>query len=131
MTKTKLTADAKARCEVALMGIVANCNGNEEAQGMLEYIAQVIGYDYSNLDLTEKLSQYGNTARYVVTNTLNGMPCVTFLLENEECPKPFEEDYGSGYPCAFCYVVNLACDTCSEFGDCFFEKRGNGYHRVS
>ena len=130
MTKTKLTADAMARCEVALMGRVANCNGNEEAQGMLEYISQVIGCD-CNTDLTEKLAKYGNTAKYVVTNTLSGMPCVTFLLENKECPKPFEEDYGSGYPCAFCYVVNLACDDCSEFGDCFFEKRGNAYYRVS
>lgn len=129
----KLSAEAEARCELTLMrGVVVDINDNDQAQAMLEYMSRVIGYDYSDFNLVEKLSKYGNTAKGCCVNRIQGMPCITFLLENDECPKPFEEDYGSGYPCAFCYVVNLACDDCSEFGDCFFEKQSDGaYHRVS
>ena len=73
-----------------------------------------------------------------------GLPVPTYVLEyllgqycasddeEEQYPAPFEEDYGSGYPSAFCYVFNTENDWCSEFGDCFFEKRADGfYHRVS
>ena len=66
------------------------------------------------------------------------MKCITYLLastsddEEESYPAPFETDYGTGYPCAFCYVFNTESDWCSEFGDCFFEKRADGfYHRAS
>ena len=64
-----------------------------------------------------------------------GMPCIVYCIDPQdgETPKPFEEDYGSGYPCSFTYVFNTTDhEMCSEFGDAFFEKQADGYyHRVS
>jgi len=60
-------------------------------------------------------------------------PCIGYVLKGKDIPTAFANDYGSGYPCATCYVFNpLWDDQCSEMGDCFFEKRADGmYHRVS
>lgn len=133
----------ETRCELAMMGKVIPVNDNSEVQAMTEYILTVINGDASNLvDILENaICRYqDNKVKYLVVNTVMDMPCITYLLdsgvedpEDENWyPAPFEEDYGSGYPCAFCYVFNLASDWCSEFGDCFFEKRADGYyHRAS
>lgn len=141
MSKTK--REMETRCELAMMGKVIPVNDNSEVQAMTEYILTVINGDASNLvDILENaICRYqDNKVKYLVVNTVMDMPCITYLLdsgvedpEDENWyPAPFEEDYGSGYPCAFCYVFNLASDWCSEFGDCFFEKRADGYyHRAS
>ena len=141
----KIKNDMATRCELALMGKVVPVNDNNEVQDMTKYIVSVIkGEDQANklVDILENaINRFQeNKVKYLVTNTLMGMPCITYLLdsgvEDEEdenyYPAPFEEDYGSGYPSAFCYVFNLDCDWCSEFGDSFFEKKADGYyHRVS
>ena len=69
----------------------------------------------------------------VVFNRIQGMQTVAFLLKSrsKEYPAPFKEDYGTGYPVAFCYVYNVTYPDFSEFGDCFFEIRGKHYYRVS
>ena len=129
------------RCELALMGKVVECT-NEEVQEMTVYLLNAIGKDGSKCVniLENAIQKYSkdNNVKYIVTNTVMGMPCISYLLESssedeeERYPAPFEEDYGSGYPSAFCYVFNTACDWCSEFGDSFFEKKADGYyHRVS
>ena len=111
---------------------------------MTRYILNAIGHenDYKDLDVVkDKICQYSeyNEVKYLVCNTILGhMKCITYLLastsddEEENYPAPFEEDYGTGAPCSFCYVFNTDADDCSEFGDCFFRKRADGfYHRVS
>ena len=139
---SKVKSEMATRCELALMGKVVPVNSNDEVQMMTEYIFSAMGKDPSKLvNIVENAIQHytkTNEVKYLVCNTVHGMKCITYLLastsddEEEKFPAPFEEDYGSGYPCAFCYVFNTESDWCSEFGDCFFEKRADGYyHRVS
>ena len=128
------------RCELALMGKVVECNNNE-VQSMTEYILSAMDKDkeFADLDiLKDRIQRYSedNEVKYIVCNTLLGfMRCITYLIDTNdgETPKPFEEDYGTGTPCSFCYVFNTTDDDmCSEFGDCFFTKKSDGYyHRVS
>ena len=141
---SKIKNEMATRCELAMMGKVVPINSNNEVQAMTEYIVRAIkGDDVADnlVDILENaINRYqNNEVKYIVTNTVMGMPCISYLLDSgvdEEdenyYPAPFVEDYGTGYPCAFCYVFNLDSDWCSEFGDSFFEKRADGYyHRVS
>ena len=138
----KIKSEMATRCELALMGKVVPVNDNSEVQLMTEYIVRAVkGEDYELVDIVkESINRYHeNKVKYLVCNTVMDMPCITYLLDsgvdkdNEDYyPAPFEEDYGTGHPCAFCYVFNLDSDWCSEFGDCFFEKKSDGYyHRAS
>lgn len=143
----KVKNEMATRCELAMMGMVVPCS-NDEVQAMTEYILSAMGLkdDDSPQDIyKEEINKYSdigymNNVKYLVCNTVMDMKCITYLLESGDTdpegdyyfPAPFEEDYGSGYPSAHCYVYNASCDWCSEFGDCFFEKRADGhYHRVS
>lgn len=126
---TKEKNKMQARCELALMGIVVTTD-DSTVQAMTEYICQVLKKPIVNV--LESIKRYNdNKVKYLVVNRVMGMPCITYLLEGSEYPKPFLEDYGTGYPCAFCYVLNLVDDMSSEFGDCFFKHQSNGWHRVS
>ena len=138
---SKVKQEMETRCELALMGKVVPVNSNDEVQAMTEYIYSAMGYDPDKLVniLENAINRYQtNEVKYLVCNTVMDMKCITYLLastsddEEESYPAPFETDYDTGYPCAFCYVFNTESDWCSEFGDCFFEKRADGfYHRAS
>lgn len=98
---------------------------------LLECIAVVTGKDYSEIDLPEFKEV---KVTHVCVNRVLDMECVTLCLKSldNEFPEPFKEDYGTGYPTAFSYAVNLDCPYFSEFGDVFFEKRADGFfHRAS
>lgn len=138
---SKIKSEMATRCELALMGKVVPCV-NDEVQVMTEYILKAMGKDTTHLVniLEESIQRYHkNEVKYIVTNTIHGMKCITYLLDSgvdkedeEYYPAPFETDYGTGYPVAFSYVFNTENDWCSEFGDAFFEKQSDGYyHRVS
>lgn len=135
-----MRSELATRCELALMGKVVPVKDNSEVQDITNYVLSAVGVeseDFNNV-VENHINRYSkNNVKYVVCNTVEGMRCITFLLENatedEEYayPAPFEEDYGSKYPCAFCYVLNLDVEYFSELGDCFFEMREDGYyHRV-
>lgn len=132
----KVKNEAMGRAEMMLMGMCIPTN-NDEVQFMTDYILTVLGVkeQYEKLDvLKDCICQFNeNKVTYMTTCRVMDMPCIVYCLETEDAPKPFEEDYGSGYPAAFCYVFNTVDhEMCSEFGDCFFEKRADGhYHRVS
>ena len=138
---SKVKQEMETRCELALMGKVVPVNNNDEVQAMTEYILSAMGHEEPLIEdfVKTTINHYGqNNVKYLVCNTVEDMKCITYLLEcasddkEEMYPAPFEEDYGSGHPCAFCYVFNTDVNWCSEFGDCFFEKREDGfYHRVS
>lgn len=126
------------KSELALMGKFVPVENEDEVRFITNYILTVLNKDdlFSDVDIyKDHLHKYGNSNKvtHIGTNRVMDMPCITFCLENEEVPKLFEEDYGTGNPCAFCYILNLdAPDMCSEFGDCFFKKGAdNYYHRVS
>ena len=131
------------RCELALQGKVVAVNDENEVTIMTTYILNAMGISPENparkVDvLKERIQKWSpNQVTHLVTNTVMGMPCITYLLkagedDEEGYPAPFEEDYGTGCPCAFCYVFNpKADDMCSEFGDCFFKMSNGFYHRVS
>ena len=140
MSRAKINDEMATRCELALMGKVVECN-NSEVNEMTKYILSALGKadEFKDLDmLKDRICKYSkeNEVKYLVCNTLlDCMKCITFLIDTniEGEPKPFEEDYGTGSPCSFCYVFNTDDDDmCSEFGDCFFRKKSDGfYHRVS
>lgn len=107
---------------------------------MTTYLLSAMGHadHYRDLDIIkDRICKYSenNKVTHIVCNTiLDGMKCITYLIDTQdgETPKPFEETYGTDYPCAFCYVFNTDADDRSEFGDCFFKKEKDGcYHRVS
>ena len=143
MTKTvrskRITGDQAARCELAMMGKVVKCS-NSEVNTMTEYILRTLGYDetYKGEDfLKNRIQRYSeeNEVKYITVNTimqelLTIAYCIDTHIEGE--PAPFEEDYGTPYKASFCYVFTMNADDCSEFGDCFFSKKEDGfYHRVS
>ncbi len=134
---SKIKNEVATRCELALMGRVVECNNNEVNE-MTRYILNAMGHQdhYKDLDmLADRICMYSKKTEvtHIVCNTLLGhMKCITYLVDTHEEgePKPFETDYGTGYPCAFSYVFNTDADDCSEFGDCFFKKDSDGfYHR--
>lgn len=129
---SKVKEEMATRCELALMGAVVDVHSNEEAVMMTEYILNVIGKELDNDLIKDRICKYEKTnkVRYLVCNTIDGMETITYLIEDGGA-EPLEEDYDSGYPCAFCYVLNLVEDLFSEFGDCFFENRMGIYHRIS
>lgn len=135
---SNIKRDLETRCGLAMMGKCVKVNSNDEVQAMTEYIFSAMGKDPNRLvDILENaIQRYSkkNEVKYLVCNTVMDMKCITYLIDTHEEgePAPFEEDYGTGKPASFCYVFNTDNDWCSEFGDCFFEKRDdNFYHRVS
>lgn len=138
MSKFKQRVEDMA--ELALMGKFVPVTNADEVIFMTKYILTVFGKDEQFKDFhiyKQALHRYNsdNLVTHVGTCRVMGMPCIVYCIDPQdgETPKPFEEDYGTGNPCAFCYVFNTADhEMCSEFGDCFFEKQAdNYYHRVS
>ena len=141
---SRIKNELAVQCEFAMMGKVIRVN-HDDIPMMTQYILSALGCEdnFKDLDIIKdricKYSEYNKVTHIVCNTILDGMRCITYLLEctsddeEEKYPAPFEEDYGSGYPCAFCYCFNVDADNmCSEFGDCFFEKQKDGcYHRVS
>ena len=138
MGKSKLFG---TKCELALMGKLVPFS-DEEVVEAVEYMMSAMGIERSfNKNFVEQVIQKYNKDNHVdgiVCHTVYGLRCITFCLKysgkdkDYAYPAPLEEDWGTGYPSAFSYVLNLDCDWCSEFGDSFFEKREDGYyHRVS
>lgn len=126
------------KAELALMGKCVSVESEEEVRFITKYILKVFQKDEAlSLDIyKDHIHRYNNTSKvtHIGTCRVFSMPCVVYCIDTQDgdTPKPFEEDYGSGYPCSFCYVFNIAAPDLSEFGDCFFEKRADGYyHRVS
>lgn len=137
MGKMKQMMEDKS--ELALMGKFVPVENEDEVRFITDYILNVLDAErLRNMDIyKECLHRYSDTNKVTNIGTCRvmGMPCIVYCIDPQdgETPKPFEEDYGTGSPCAFCYVLNTeAHEMCSEFGDCFFEKRADGYyHRVS
>lgn len=139
---SNIKRNAETRCELAMMGKVQKCT-SDEVEFFFNYIKNAIGFDdlYNDIDIVkDRIKKYTDTneVEYITTYRLCDMPCICFLLkstsedEEEKYPAPFEEDYGTPFKCAFCYVFNLADDDmCSEFGDVFFSKKSDGFYYLA
>lgn len=135
---SKIKQHYETRAELMMMGKFLEVT--DEVQFCTDYIITSLGYEdkFRGLDIyKDHIHKYNDTNKvtHMGTCRVYGMPCIVYCIDpqDDETPKPFTEDYGSGYPASFCYVFNLDDpEMCSEFGDCFFEKREDGcYHRVS
>lgn len=128
MGKMKQMMEDKS--ELALMGKFVSVENEDEVRFITNYILTVLGKDeqFKDLDIYKDcLHRYNDTNKVTNIGTCRvmGMPCIVYCIDPQdgETPKPFEEDYGTGNPCAFCYVFNTTDhEMCSEFGDCFFEE---------
>ena len=145
---SKIKAELENKCELALMGKVISVENNDEVRFVTEYLLQALGFDdnfyFNNFPenpdwdiIDDCICKYSpnNRVTHIVVNIIMGQfRCITYCIDTQEKdePKPFEEDYGSGYPASFTYVLNLDAVELSEFGDCFFQKMNDGYyHKVS
>ena len=129
-------SDLAMRAELSLMGKYVPLKNNE-VQLYLDYVLSALSVQdkYDNF-LKEHIQKYSpkNEVVGTVCNVVCGMRMITFAINTNdgETPEPFKEDYGTGCPCAFSYVLNVDSPFCSEFGDVFFEKKSDGYyHRAS
>lgn len=129
----------REKAELALLGKCVSVESENDTRIVTQIILRALGKGehYKGLDIYTELHRYNkdNKVTHISTSTVYGMPCINYCIDPQdgETPKPFEEDYGTGYQCSFCYVFNTKDPLMgSEFGDCFFEKRQDGYyHRVS
>ena len=131
----------EARCEVAMMGFVVQVHDNSEVVPMSEYIMRTLGVEnpFNQNFLEDVIYRVGKETKvtHLCVNTVEDMLQICYCLKSgstdpeEKWPDPFKTDYGTGYRCSFCYVLNLSCDWCSEFGDCFFRRSGGSLKRVS
>ncbi len=122
----KLTNKDKAVLEVAMMNGNAVRIDNNSLYEVLKYCLPAIphenGIDAYNL-ADEVLHKYTKSEHEVFAltfNRVNGMSCITFILQDEF--NPINEEVLENWGIAFCYVANLAEPMFSEFGDCEFEK---------
>lgn len=129
-----LKADGrKWRAELAMLGCVQTVEDRGDLVLMVNYIISELKDNPlpDGISLLKPILKDRYEVKYLSCSTVCGMRCINLCLETKDLPKPFEEDYGSGYPCSFCYVLNLDAPEFSEFGDCFFEMRDGDYHRIS
>ena len=128
---SKVKQEMENRCELALMGKFVPVNDNNEVQGMTEYIMTVLDKeeDFKDVDIIKQhICRYNKKTkvRYIGVNTLMGQfRVITFVVSGR-----FYNYGDTKY--TTCYCLNLDAPELSEFGDCFFSKKEDGfYHRVS
>lgn len=123
-----------AKVTVACAGIVVPCT-SEEVYPLFQEIAETItGHEVDDCPFLMQKFRAGDAtdnefkACGITAYTLLGeYPCICVLLgdangASADFPDPLTEDYGTGFPSAFCYVYNIRDPWCSEFGDVFFQK---------
>jgi len=124
--------------ELILMGKTQKVS-NDEVEFLTGYILSAVSADTSLAKdfVKNRIRRYtkSNNVEYMDSYRLYGMPCICYCIssedEEDEVPYPFTEDYGTGLPCAFCYVLNTVGDDMSEFGDVFFKKQGDGFYHIA
>ena len=135
---SKIKQEMEARCEVAMMtGDVVLTKDNGTLETMVEYCMTVMSPNEVDNEQLGKLYQLCKEYKTIgfCCSRLQGMPCITVLLQDEELgynpvPDNMSDNVGDNYQ--LCYVFNLEVPMFSEYGDCFFEKRPSGtIHRVS
>ena len=91
MSRTTRVLENKA--EMALMGNYMSVKTYEEAQFITNYILTILDKreEFSDLDIKERLTKYDNTTEvtHIGVNTINGMPCITYVLKSEEVKEQF------------------------------------------
>ena len=120
-----------AKAEIACAGIAVPCTTYTEAWFLFQEIAeQILGFDFDDKPdffFGEDDEENYEVAYMLAYNVLPDTPVICVVLSSDEDEvKPFEEDFGTGFPSAFCYVYNLRHSECSEYDDVFFKKHTIG-----
>lgn len=127
--------------ELAMMGkyvAIEKENNHEQVNFITDYILKTNDKEdnYKNIDIyKDRINQYSeHIVTHIGVNTINGGErVISYVIEpvnnEEDIPPNFTEDYGD-LKLTFCYTLNLDYDLNSEFGNCYFELRQDGfYHR--
>lgn len=127
-----MTGEMQARLEMSLMfGSVVRIS-ERDVINVMNYLSSALGYTEigsraNGAEIAKFLRERTEAKPVAVScSTICGMPCATIILQDEG----EELDIASAYG-VFSYVYNFAAPECSEFGYSFFERMGNGYHRIA
>ncbi len=125
--------ELNAKAEVALMGLVTPVRDKDNIIYMLDYISKVIENNEPYMtgeQIYEKAVEFVDLKETMIIGLsvcrIMGMPCVNVIFKDIEDTK-FKLDNSEG---VLTYVHNYDGPDMSELGYCFFEKKGNAYHRI-
>ena len=125
--------ELNAKAEVAMMGCVTPIRDKDNIIYMLDYIAKVLDPDMymTGEQIYNKAVEFINLDETMIVGIsccrLMGMPCVNVIFKDIKDTK-YKLDDRDG---VLTYVYNFEGPDLSELGYCFFEKRGNTYHRIA
>ncbi len=125
--------ELKAKAEVALMGLVTPVRDKDNIIYMLDYISKVIENNEPYMtgeQIYEKAVEFVDLKETMIVGLsvcrIMGMPCVNVIFKDIEDTKfKLDDSYG-----VLTYVHNYDGPDMSELGYCYFEKKGNAYHRI-
>lgn len=120
--------------EYALQGKYVSLVNDNEVKLITKNILRALDKEekYNDLDIIKKINEYGKCkVTHIGTNTLNKDRIITYVIESENKDEDdipnFTEKSGKDY-LALCYCFNIDNNLNSEFGDCFFRKKRDGYY---
>ena len=128
-TKTEL----RTKAELMLMGYVQTVNTEEDVKFIFDIFLSAIS---EHIEQTAD-ELYNDAMKYIETDkteifamscsTVHDDTCINVIFRDKENADEFDLCSEDG---VFCYVINLNDPDCSEYGYCFFSKKGKGYHRI-
>lgn len=119
---------ARTKAELAMIGLVVQCDNENECVYMTDYILKTLGKETLGRDiLTDYINRHGNfNVKYLVVNHQEDMNMITYLLDSEKESVPEDITTNDG---VFCYVYNISIPYYSELGYSFFERTKSGFYR--
>lgn len=123
--------DLNAMSELALMGVCVSVSGEENLAYCLDYISKVLNTDYMTgkqiLDEAQRYTDKSETTPVglCISTIMQEMICVAIIFKDNGVPLRLDDPDG-----VLCHVHNFTAPDCSELGYCFFERRGQFYHRI-
>lgn len=125
--------ELNAKAEVALMGLVTPVRDKDNIIYMLDYISKVIENNEPYMtgeQIYDKAVEFVDLKETMIVGLsvcrIMGMPCVNVIFKDIKDTK-FKLDDSDG---VLTYVHNYDGPDMSELGYCYFEKKGNAYHRI-
>lgn len=125
--------DLNAKAELALMGRVVQILDRENMEYVLDYIAKTINCtEMTGKEIYDEATKYTDPKETepvgLSTSTLFGGEMRVVNIVFKDRGKSLKLDDPDG---VLCHVHNFDAPDCSELGYCFFERKGNSYHRIS
>ena len=112
-----------------LKGRLSRISSERELREVLLCLSVVL--DFSPEDVIRKVQDVSTGSIHsicVSTIAYGGDTILTIVLGSKEYPVPQDLATEEG---VFSYTYNISMPYLSEGGDSFFERRGDGYHRIA